>query len=433
MSRLEYAEAQIKTHMAPYYDPLPFTPIKAKGEWIYAQIRERNGEIDLRRMLLDWHGNFSAIGLGHNHEELVKLEIERLLENRPALISPAFGKTTELAEFLEKISALSGMEMAAPKNAGTEAFDSAVKTARLWGHEVKKIAEGKAKIVVAHDNFHGRSVVATMASTTAKRKEGFGLWEMDRRLKKVPFGDIQALEAAFVPTVAAVILEPIQAEAGVYVPPAGYLTQVRDLCRKNNILFILDEVQSGMGRTGKFFAWQYEGEAARPDGMMLGKLLGGGMEVASVLLLKKEIAELLTPGKEGSTFGGNAKACAIASKTLDILCRPGFLERVERLGEEFMARLKALKSPLIKEVRGKGLLIGVEFIPEAGGAEFLQRELFYRTEILAIARLPHTLGFSPPLTISEHHLLKFGMSRFETFLREMEYANCSRNAPSFEV
>ena len=423
MDNLTYAEGQIKAHMAPYYEGLPFMPFIAKGEWIHASVRERNGAIGYRA-LLDWHGNFSAIGLGHNHAELVELEIERLLQNRPALVSPAFGKTSELAEFLEKITVLSGMEMAILKNAGTEAFDSAVKMARLWGARVKGISGGDAEIITCLENFHGRSLGAVMASSSEHRREGYEPLERWWEFRKVPFGDIIAMERAITGTTCAVILEPIQAEAGVYVPPAGYLAQVRQLCRKNNILFILDEVQTGMGRTGKLFSWQYEGEEAKPDGMMLGKLLGGGLEVLSVLLLKQEIAELLTLGKEGSTFGGNAKACAIASKTLDILCRRDFLPRVERLGEEFMARIRAINSPLIKEVRGKGLLTGVEFIPEAGGAKFLQRELFYRAGILAIAREPHTLGFSPPLTISEYNLLKFGMSCFEKFLREMESAHC---------
>lgn len=417
MRTIRELETNLKQYAPPYYEALPFVPVIAKGEWIYARVKNENGKESFRS-LLDFHGNFSAIGLGHNHREIVELKIKRLQKNKPALISVGEAIIGEFIEFAEKLTALSGMDMVVAKNAGTEVFDSAFKAARLWGYKVKGVPRSEAEIIVARDNFHGRSFIATAASTSAIRREGFGPFIPS--LIEVPFGDAKALEQKLHRNTVAVILEPIQAEAGVIVPPSGYLRQVRKLCNEKHVLFILDEIQTGMGRTGKLFCWQHEGEEARPDCLMLGKLLGGGSNIISALLLKKEIGELLKLGMEGSTFGGNDEACAVASKTLDILCRRGFLERVNLLGEEFMEGLRAISSPLIKEVRGRGLLVAIELVPEAGGAKRIQAALLQRGDIVSLARGEHVIGFSPPLTIRKRNLLRFGLNRIEKALKEIE-------------
>ena len=420
MGKLAEVAGKLRKYAAPNYNPLPFDALWAKGEWIHAVLKDRAGNEKPWELLLDLHGNYSAIGLGHNHPEIVELKTKRLQENRPALITPSEGMQNEFAELAEKITRISGMEMVLPKNVGTEAFDSAVKAARLWGYQIKGIARKKAEIIVAKNNFHGRSLAATAASTTKVRRKWFWPFGPSRAFVKVPFGDVKVIAEEITQHTAAIILEPIQAEAGVIVPAEGYLSEVRRICTENNILFILDEVQTGIGRTGKMFAWQYEGESARPDGMMLGKNLGGGANIISMLLLKREVLELFQLGMEGSTFGGNAEACAVASKTIDILSEPGFMERVERLGESFIEGLRAINSPLIKEIRGRGLLVAMELVPEAGGARRVQEALLHEGGIISIARHENTIGFSPPLVINEHNLLVFGVQRIAKALKTLE-------------
>jgi len=415
MSKVSEVRDKLYRYVAPNYAPLPFVPRVAKGEWIYG-LAEGNDGSDGWRAVLDLHSNYSATGLGHNPPELVDLKIKRLKENRIVFISRGAGMIEELAVLGERISHLSGMDMILPKNAGTEGFDLALKAARLWGYKVKGIKENRAEVIVCNENFHGRSLAATIASSDPRVKERFGPFGAERAFRKILFGDLKAFEKAINKNTAAFIVEPIQAEAGVIIPSEGYIREARRICRENNVLFILDEVQTGLGRTGKLFCWQHGGPEAMPDGMMLGKELGGGMNKESVFVASRQVLELLTEGTEGSTFGGDPEGCAIALKALDIVSEPSFLNRVEALGEEFIQKLRTIESPIIKEVRGKGLLIAIELVPEVN-VRRVWEELF-RAGVLTIKR-HNAIGFSPPLNINEHNLLVYGFNKikkvFENF------------------
>lgn len=422
MGKVAEIERTLGKHVAPNYRPLSFAPLFAKGEWIYALVKESDGS-DSFRHLLDLHSMYSAANLGHNHPDVVELEIRRLEENRPSLVPRGLAQNSELAELSEMLSNLCGMDMIMPKNSGYEGFDVAVKAARKWAYERKGVPQDNAEIIVCgdstHSNFHGRGEFAVDASTDPSVKEGFGPHGPKRAFKKIPFGNIRSLKRAITSNTAAFIVEPIQAEAGILIPPDGYLAEARRLCKENNVLFILDEIQTGLGRTGKLFAWQHDGEGARPDGMILGKALGF---ITSAFVSSEEVLGVLTEGTEGSTFGGNPKSCAIAVQNLKLLSEPSLLERVERLGEEFMERLRVINSPLIKEVRGKGFLMAVELTPEAGGARRFYEALF-REGILAVKRHENVLGLSPSLIINEHNLLLYAVEKirkvFETIDKKL--------------
>ena len=418
MSKVSEVREKLYRYVAPNYAPLPFVPRVARGEWIYGLVEGNDGS-DIWRAVLDLHSNYSAMGLGHNPPELVDLKIKRLKENRPVFISRGAGIIEELVALGERISQLSGMDMILPKNVGTEGFDLALKAARLWGYKVKGIEENRAEVIVANGNFHGRSLAATMASSDPRVKERFGPFGAEWAFRKILFGDLKALENAINKNTAALIVEPIQAEAGVILPPDGYIRKARRICGKNNALFILDEVQTGLGRTGELFCWQHDGLEAMPDGMILGKELGGGMNKESMFVASKEILELLSEGTEGSTFGGDPEGCAVALRALDIVSEPSFLMRVEALGEEFIQKLRTIESPLIVEVRGRGLLIAIELAPEVNVRRAWE-ELF-RAGILTIKR-HNAIGFSPPLNINEHNLLVYGFGKIKKVFEESALA-----------
>lgn len=412
MGKVREVRDKLAKYVAPNYAPLPFVTRFAKGEWVYGLVEEADGS-DGWRAVLDLHSNYSATGLGHNPPELVELKIKRLQENRLVFVSRGAGMTEELADLGEKLIQLSGMDMILPKNAGTEGFDLALKVSRLWAYQVKGVGENRAEVIVCKGNFHGRSLAATIASSDFELSERFGPFGAEWAFRKIPFGDLKALEKAINKNTAAFIVEPIQAEAGVVVPPEGYIKEARRICRENNSLLILDEIQTGLGRTGKLFCWQHDGPDAMPDGMILGKELGGGMNKESALVASREILELLTEGTEGSTFGGDPEGCAVALAALDIVSKPDFLKRVEVLGEEFIKKLQTIDSPLIKEVRGRGLLIAVELAPEVN-IRSVWEELF-REGVLAIKR-KNVTGFSPPLNINEHNLLIYGFKKIKKVL-----------------
>ena len=416
---------KMEQFVAPNYAPLPFVPLSAKGEWVDAAVEGEDGQ-DTRQKLLNLHGAYSAEIFGANYSPLKKFKINRMIEDKPALSSRGLGYNQELAELGEKLSEICGTEMMLPKNVGVEPFDTLVKTAVLWAQKIKGIEH--PEIIVCGDkqysNFHGRTVAATAASTDPDVCEGFEplTKPLSALFKKVRFGDIEALKNAITRNTALFLTEPILAEAGVIIPPFGYLSAAGRLCKENRILFMLDEVQTGWGRTGTMFAWQHEGESARPDGMMLGKALGGGMNIISALVLTKEALNLLGPGKEGSTFGGNPEACAVATKTFELISTLGLPERAAMLGDKFLDRLKAIDSPLIKECRGRGLLVAMELTPEAGGARAVQEALF-RARILSIKRHDNTIGFSPPLNIDEYALLDFAPRQIEKALASLQARN----------
>ncbi|EKE09626.1 MAG: hypothetical protein ACD_16C00130G0031 [uncultured bacterium] len=384
------------------YEPLPVVLCKGKGSWLW--------DIEGKKYL-DMLTAYSAVSFGHSHPRLVKVlnhQAETL-----ALPSRAFF-TDQLAPMLEKACALSGLDMGIPLNTGVEAVEVAVKVARRWGYEVKGIPENKAEIIVAENNFHGRTTTAISFSTESSYKKDFGPFTPG--FKAIPFGDAKALERAITPHTCAFLVEPIQGEAGIIVPPKGYLKEVRQICTKNNVLLILDEVQSGLGRTGKYFAFQHEG--IQPDGLTLGKALGGGLLPVSLFLGRREITSLMTPGSHGSTFGGNPLGCAVAYEALSLLVEEKLDQRSAELGAYMLERLKKITSPFIKEVRGLGLWAGVELHKNHITA---RKVCVKMSEKGVLTKDTHgtVIRFAPPLNVTQEEL-DFGIDVFEEVLKEIE-------------
>ena len=369
------------------YKPLDVVLTKGEGVWVE--------DIDGNRYL-DCLSAYSALNQGHRHPKIVKALQDQL--ERITLTSRAF-RNDQLGPFYKKLSDMTGYQMSLPMNSGAEAVETALKVARKWGYVVKGIPKYEAEIIVAAGNFHGRTITIISFSTEPLYKDAFGPFTPG--FKVVPFGDLEAVRAAIDPKTAAVMLEPIQGENGVIVPPEGYLRGVSDLCKQNQVLFIADEIQTGLGRTGKLFASEYEG--VRPDITIIGKALSGGMLPVSAVLADEPILGLYQPSEHGSTFGGSPLACAVGIAALDVIEEEKLAERAFTLGNYFMDRLSEIPSAHIKEVRGRGLLIGVELKPEAGGArrfcEALQDE-----GILAKETHDHVIRFAPPLIIEQETL-----------------------------
>ncbi len=369
------------------YKPLDVVLTKGEGVWVE--------DIDGNRYL-DCLSAYSALNQGHRHPKIVKALQDQL--ERITLTSRAF-RNDQLGPFYKKLSDMTGYQMSLPMNSGAEAVETAIKVARKWGYVIKGIPKYEAEIIVAAGNFHGRTITIISFSTEPLYKDAFGPFTPG--FKVVPFGDLEAVRAAINPNTAAVMLEPIQGENGVIVPPEGYLRGVADLCKQNQVLFIADEIQTGLGRTGKLFASEYEG--VRPDITIIGKALSGGMLPVSAVLADEPILGLYQPSEHGSTFGGSPLACAAGIAALDVIEEEKLAERAFTLGNYFMDRLSEIPSAHIKEVRGRGLLIGVELKPEAGGArrfcEALQDE-----GILAKETHDHVIRFAPPLIIEQETL-----------------------------
>jgi ornithine--oxo-acid transaminase len=342
---------------------------------------------------LDMLASYSALNQGHRHEKIIASLVEQA--GKLTLTSRAF-HNDQMGAFLEKVCALTGMEKVLPMNTGAEAVETALKMARRWGYEFKKIPADKAKIVVAANNFHGRTVTVVSFSTEEHYRDGFGPFTPGFTV--VPFGDAAAMEEAVDAETCAVMIEPIQGEGGILIPPEGYLTKVREICTREKVLFILDEIQTGLARTGKLFAWQYE-EGARPDALILGKALGGGVVPISAVAASAEALSVFDPGSHGSTFGGNPLACAVALTALEVLEEEGLAARSFELGERFMEALRGIDSGHVKEVRGRGLLIGVELYDEAGGARRFCEALLAEG-ILCKETHDNVIRFAPPLTIA---------------------------------
>jgi ornithine--oxo-acid transaminase len=369
------------------YKPLDVVLTKGEGVWVE--------DIDGNRYL-DCLSAYSALNQGHRHPKIVKALQDQL--ERITLTSRAF-RNDQLVPFYKKLSDMTGYQMSLPMNSGAEAVETALKVARKWGYVVKGIPKYEAEIIVAAGNFHGRTITIISFSSEPLYKDAFGPFTPG--FKVVPFGDLEAVRAAINPNTTAVMLEPIQGENGVIVPPKGYLHGVADLCKQNQVLFIADEIQTGLGRTGKLFASEYEG--VRPDITIIGKALSGGMLPVSAALADEPILGLYQPSEHGSTFGGSPLACAVGIAALDVIEEEKLAERAFTLGNYFMDRLSEIPSAHIKEVRGRGLLIGVELKPEAGGArrfcEALQDE-----GILAKETHDHVIRFAPPLIIEQETL-----------------------------
>jgi ornithine--oxo-acid transaminase len=369
------------------YKPLNVVLCEGKGAWVT--------DVDGKRYL-DCLSAYSAVNQGHCHPRIVQASIDQA--QKIGLTSRAF-RNDKLGLFYKKLADITGYEMVLPMNSGAEAVESALKIARKWAYVVKGIPKYQAEIIVAEGNFHGRTTTIVSFSTEEFYKEMFGPFTPGFII--VPYGDAEAIKAAITPNTAAVMLEPIQGENGVIIPPDGYLKQVADTCKENNVLFIADEIQTGLCRTGKWFACQYED--VRPDVTVIGKALSGGMYPVSAVLSDKDILGLFKPGEHGSTFGGSPMAAAIGIAALEVLEEEHLAERASELGEYFMGELRKIDAPVVKEVRGRGMLIGVELYPEAGGArrycEMLQAE-----GILAKETHDNVIRFAPPLVIDKADL-----------------------------
>src|SRR5512145_748780 len=366
------------------YHPLDVVIEKAEGVWVY--------DVDGKRYL-DCLSSYSAVNQGHVHPEILNALLEQA--KKVTLTSRAF-RNDQLPLLYKELSELTGYDMSLPMNSGAEAVETAVKLARKWAYQVKKVPRHQAEIIVASNNFHGRTVTIVSFSTEPSYRDDFGPFTPG--FVTVKYGDADAIEKAITPNTAAVMLEPIQGEGGVIIPPAGYLKKVSEICRKNNVLLMADEIQTGLGRTGKLFAAQHDD--VRPDVTIIGKAMAGGFYPVSAVLADKELLGLFTPGEHGSTFGGNPLAAAVARASLRVIREENLAERSRELGEYFLEQLAEIPSPHVKEVRSKGLLIGIELKHEAKGARRFCEALQERG-ILAKETHEHVIRFAPPLVIDK--------------------------------
>ncbi len=364
------------------YHPLDIVIERGEGAWVWDVAG---------RKYLDCLSAYSALNQGHRHPAIVAALVAQA--QKITLTSRAF-RNDQLGLFYKAVSDLTGYELTLPMNTGTEAVETALKLARKWGYAVKGIPAHQAEIITAAGNFHGRSISIISFSSVPLYRDPFGPFTPG--FVTVPYGDAAAVERAITPNTAAVLLEPIQGEAGVILPPAGYLRAVAALCRAHNVLLMADEIQTGLGRTGKLFASDHEG--VRPDVVILGKALGGGVYPVSAVIADRPVLGLFQPGEHGSTFGGNPLAAAVGRAALQVLTDEKLIENAAREGEYFQERLAEIPSRHVKEVRGKGLLIGVELKPEAGGARRFCEALAERG-VLCKETHEHVLRFAPPLTI----------------------------------
>lgn len=364
----------------------PLDVVLTRGEGVYVW------DVDGRRYL-DCLSAYSAVNQGHCHPKILAAMVEQA--GRLTLTSRAF-RNDQLAPFYEELCALTGSHKALPMNSGAEAVETALKVARKWAYQVKGVPQGRAEIIVCSGNFHGRTIAIVGFSTDRASRDGFGPFPAGFRV--IPFGDADALKAAITPNTAAFLVEPIQGEAGVILPPPGYLKRARQLCSAHNVLMILDEIQTGLGRTGKLLAEEHEGVEA--DLTLIGKALSGGFYPVSAVLSNAEAMSVLHPGEHGSTFGGNPLACAIARAALRVLIDEGMIENAARIGERLKAGLASVATPAVKEVRGRGLMLAVELHPEAGGARRVCEALQARG-LLAKETHDNTIRIAPPLILTE--------------------------------
>ena len=383
------------------YHPLPVVISKAEGVWVW----DVNG-----KKYIDMLSSYSAINQGHLHPRIVKAATEQL--GRVSLTSRAFFND-KTGPFLKKLCELSGMEMALPMNTGAEAVETAIKLARRWGHRTKGIPEDGGEIIVCESNFHGRTTTIVSFSSDKESRNGFGPFTPG--FVTIPYNDIPAFEAAITEETIAILVEPIQGEAGINVPSPGYLENLRQICDEKGILLILDEIQTGFARTGRMFAFEYED--IKPDVLCVGKALGGGLYPVSAALSSREIMSVFSPGSHGSTFGGNPLASAIASASLDVLVEEDLAERSERMGEYFVRKLRAIDCPRVKEIRSKGLLIGVEFVLGPGETVRPLCQRLMEEGVLAKDTHEKTIRFAPPLTISEEEI-DWSIERISKVFRE---------------
>ena len=383
MKTQEYIQIE-EQYGAHNYHPLDVVIDRAEGVWVY--------DVEGNKYL-DCLSAYSAVSQGHVHPKILAALVEQA--GRVTLTSRAF-RNDQLPLFYQELSEISGYEMSLPMNSGAEAVETALKVARKWAYRVKGVPRQQAEIITASGNFHGRTISLISFSSEPLYRDDFGPFTPG--FVSVPYGDAAAIAHAITPNTAAVMLEPIQGEAGVIIPPEGYLKQVAELCRKNDVLFIADEIQTGLGRTGRLFASQYED--VRPDITIVGKALSGGFYPISAVLADQPILGLLVPGEHGSTFGGNPLAAAIGRASLRVIVEEKLAERSAEMGTYFMEQLAEIPSPHVKEVRGKGLLIGVELKRTSGGARRFC-EALQTHDILAKETHDYVIRFAPPLVIDK--------------------------------
>jgi ornithine--oxo-acid transaminase len=391
-------------HSAPNYAPLPVVLTRGEGSYLWDTEGKR---------YVDMMSAYSAVSVGHAHPRILAALTAQA--NRLAVPSRAY-YSDRLGPFLAELCRLTGLDAALPMNTGAEAVETAVKAARRWGYRLKGIARDKAEIIVAAGNFHGRTTTVTSFSTESDYRDDFGPFTPG--FKTVPFGDLDAIARAITPETAAVLIEPIQGEAGIIVPSDGYLKGLRRICDENNVLLILDEVQSGLGRTGKWFAFEHEG--IRPDGLILGKALGGGVLPVSAFVGKRELMNVFTPGSHGSTFGGNPLAAAVGLEALAVIRDERLVDKSRIDGAYMLNRLRAIKSPVLKEVRGRGLWAGAEIDPEIATAREACERLLAKG-VLSKETHQTVVRLAPPLTIARADL-DFALDRIEEMVRELESA-----------
>jgi ornithine--oxo-acid transaminase len=383
------------------YHPLDVVIGKAQGIWMH--------DVEGRKYL-DFLSAYSAVNQGHRHPRIVKALIEQA--KKLTLTSRAF-RNDQWPMLSKELCDLTGYTMVLPMNSGAEAVETAVKTARKWAYQKKGVPQDQAEIIACSNNFHGRTVTVISFSTEPLYRKDFGPFTPGFSI--VPFGDAEALEKAITPRTAAFIVEPIQAEAGILIPPDGYLKRAADICKRNNVLLIADEIQTGLGRTGKLFASEYE--SVRPDMVVIGKSLGGGCYPVSAVLADREILGVYKPGEHGSTFGGNPLGCAVARESLRVIQDEKLIENAAERGASFLEKLRKVRSRHIKEVRGRGLLIGIELHPAAGGARRFCEELM-KEGLLCKETHDNVIRFAPPLIIREKDL-NWALKRIKTVFRRL--------------
>lgn len=380
------------------YKPLDVVLQRGQGVWVW--------DVEGKKYM-DCLSAYSAINQGHCHPKIMSAMIEQC--QKLTLTSRAF-RNDQLGLLYQEICVLTNSHKVLPMNSGAEAVETVIKAVRKWGYKVKGVAKDRAEIIVCENNFHGRTITIVGFSTDEHSRDGFGPFTPG--FKIIPFGDISALEAAITPNTVAFMVEPIQGEAGVIIPPAGFLKEAKSICEKNNVVLILDEIQTGLGRTGKLLAEQHDGIEA--DLTLIGKALSGGFYPISAVLSNKEVMDVLRPGEHGSTFGGNPLACAVARTALKVLIEENMIENAAAMGEYFLSKLAQIKNSYIKEVRGKGLMLAVEFIPGIGGARQYCEALMAQG-LLCKETHENIIRFAPPLVITKQEI-DWAMERIEKVL-----------------
>jgi ornithine--oxo-acid transaminase len=380
------------------YQPLDVVLTRGSGVWVW--------DVDGNKYL-DCLSSYSAVNQGHCHPKILEAMIEQA--QRLTLTSRAF-RNDQLGPFYRELCELTRSHKVLLMNSGVEAVETAIKAVRKWGYQIKGVPKDEAEIIVCRNNFHGRTITVVGFSSDETSRAGFGPFTPG--FKMIPFGDARALEEAIIPNTVGFLVEPIQGEAGVIVSPDGYLREARAICSKHNVMLVLDEIQTGLGRTGKFLAEEHEG--IESDITLIGKALSGGFYPISAVLSNSDVLGVLRPGEHGSTFGGNPLACAIARRALNVLIEEGMIENAAAMGAYFMSELKKIKSSRIREIRGRGLLIGLELVPEAGGARRYCEQLMERG-LLCKETHVHTIRLAPPLVIKREEI-DWALGRIEAVL-----------------